>query len=105
MSLSWPIHKLWFTEVFLCNSYPFTKFATFALRLFTLWPHSNLRKKLAYVFIPMLQKECDLFASRWNGHRIRNQAHIQLPTGRPDHIFEFPEEHGLSECGMFEIQF
>lgn len=58
---------------------------------------------LAYVFIPVLQKELDVFRETvWNTHRIRKQKDTILPDGIPNHIYAFPEEYGMNECGMFE---
>ncbi len=41
-------------------------------------PH-NLRdrKLMAYLFIPVLQRECDTFAKLWNTHQIRHEAGIE----------------------------
>ena len=37
-------------------------------------PHSALdRQLLAYLFIPVVQRECDIFVRYWNSHRIRVQ--------------------------------
>jgi hypothetical protein len=56
---------------------------------------------LAFVLIPVLQKELNSFKDTvWNIHRIRQQKDTQLPNGVPNHIYEFPEEYGLEECGM-----
>lgn len=56
---------------------------------------------LAFVMIPLIQKELDTFRTAvWNTHRIRAQKDTVLPTGVPNHIFDFPEQYGLEECGM-----
>ena len=50
---------------------------------------------LAYVYIPVIQKELDAFrCSVWNAHRIRKQKNKELPVGVPDHIYTCPERHG-----------
>ena len=50
--------------------------------------------------LPIIQKELDIFREKvWNPHRIRQQKDTFLPSGVPDHIYSFPEEYGLSECG------
>ena len=55
---------------------------------------------LAYVMIPLIQRELDTFInSIWNTHRIRKQRNTVLPDGVPNHIYSFPEEYGLQECG------
>ena len=55
---------------------------------------------LAYIMIPVMQKELDTFKEAiWNTHRIRSQKDTYLPCGIPNHIYAFPEEYGLEECG------
>ena len=63
---------------------------------------SNLyRNLLAYVYIPVLQKELDTFrVSVWNNHRIRKERDKDLPTGVPDHIYHFPDQYGGERCGL-----
>lgn len=56
---------------------------------------------LAFLLIPVVQKELDLFRTVvWNSHKIRTQKDTALPDGIPDHIYSFPETYGLEECGM-----
>ena len=58
------------------------------------------RSLLAYLFVPLLQKELDVFKDTvWNTHRIRHQKDTYLPDRVPNHVYEFPEEYGLEECG------
>ena len=58
------------------------------------------RSLLAYLFVPLLQKELDVFRDTvWNTHRIRHQKDTYLPDGVPNHVYKFPEEYGLEECG------
>jgi hypothetical protein len=58
------------------------------------------RSLLAYLFVPLLQKELDVFKDNvWNTHRIRHQKDTYLPDGVPNHVYAFPEEYGLEECG------
>ena len=58
------------------------------------------RDILAYILIPILQKEMDLFKDTFrNTHRIRTQKSTDLPSGVPYHIFDFPSEYGLEKCG------
>lgn len=52
------------------------------------------RKILAYIFIPVVQRECDTFCRIWNSHRVRYQPGLELPTGIPEHMFSFPEKYG-----------
>ena len=58
------------------------------------------RQLLGYVFIPVLQRECDKFVNIWNSHRIREQANMCLSTGVPDHLFNFPEQYGGQKMGI-----
>ncbi|CAH3107426.1 unnamed protein product [Porites lobata] len=47
---------------------------------------------LAFLLIPVVQKELDLFRTVvWNSHKIRTQKDTALPDGIPDHIYNFPE--------------
>eukprot|EP00112_Aurelia_sp_Birch-Aquarium-sp1_P008488 Seg1936.6 transcript_id=Seg1936.6/GoldUCD/mRNA.D3Y31 product="hypothetical protein" protein_id=Seg1936.6/GoldUCD/D3Y31 len=58
------------------------------------------RNLLSYIYIPVLQKELDTFRETiWNNHRIRKQRETNLPSGVPNHIYSFPEEYGLENCG------
>lgn len=57
------------------------------------------RKMLAYIYIPVIQRECDKFVSLWNSHRIRSQKGLELPCGVPDHMFNFPEKYGGAKDG------
>jgi hypothetical protein len=51
--------------------------------------------------IPLIQKEIDSFVLLWNSHRIRKQSDTVLPDGIPNHIYNFPENYDLRECGMY----
>ena len=56
-------------------------------------PQSKMdRDCLKYVFIPVLQRECNIFVNLWNSHRIRAQKGLELPTGVPNHMFACPEK-------------
>ena len=56
---------------------------------------------LAFVMIPVLQKELDAFKdSVWNYRRIRAQRNTVLPDGAPNHMYSFPCKYGLEGCGM-----
>ena len=64
-------------------------------------PHSALdRQLLAYVFIPVVQRECDIFVRHWNSHRIRGQDKLEIPAGVPDHMLSFPEQYGVTNLGI-----
>jgi len=58
------------------------------------------RKMLAYIFIPVIQRECNTFVNIWNEHRIREQKDLLLPVGIPDHMFDFPETYGAFKDGF-----
>ena len=56
---------------------------------------------LAFVYIPVLQKELDVFRTTiWNNHRSRYQRGKELPVGVPEHIYNFPESYGGENCGL-----
>ena len=63
-------------------------------------PHSALDRLLAYVFIPVVQRECDVFVRYWNSHRIRVQDKLEIPAGVPDHIFSFLGHYGGTNMGV-----
>ena len=58
------------------------------------------RDILAYVFIPVLEKEIECFIHNWNTHRIRFQKDTVLSDEIPEHIYSFPEKYGLERCGL-----
>ena len=54
------------------------------------------RSILAFVMIPMLQRELDEFKDTiWNCHRIRAQKGTLMADGIPNHIFDFPMRYGM----------
>ena len=59
-------------------------------------PNEMDRKMSANVFIPVVQRECDIFVKMRNSHRIREKPNLELPTRIPDHMFAFPEKYGAS---------
>ena len=64
-------------------------------------PHVALHQQvLAHLFIPIVQRECDIFVKYWNCHRIPGQDKLEIPAGVPDHIFSFPERYGGTNMGM-----
>ena len=47
-----------------------------------------------------MERELAIFKDTiWNSHRICVQRDAVLPNGVPDHIYNFPEEYNLEECG------
>ena len=70
----------------------------FLLRSHAYNPNSEIDKKImAYIFVPVVQRECDIFARGWNAHRVRHQAGVILPSGVPNHIFNFPEKYNAED--------
>ena len=68
-------------------------------------PHNAVdRKILAYIFIPVLKRECDAFARLWNSHRVRQQKDLELPIGIPDHMYAFPENYGGESKGFITAE-
>ena len=47
-----------------------------------------------------MQRELDEFKNMvWNTHRIRYQRDTYMADGIPNHIYAFPEQYGLENCG------
>ncbi|XP_074624109.1 uncharacterized protein LOC141882083 [Acropora palmata] len=61
----------------------------------------QIRLLLAFVMVPLVQKELDVFReTEWNTHRIRAQKHTNLSVGISNHIHNFPDQYGLEQCGF-----
>ena len=60
-------------------------------------------KNISTFYIPVVQKECDIFVENWNSHRIKEQKDLHLPTGIPNYMFSFPESYGGTKDG-FQIR-
>ncbi|XP_028416829.1 uncharacterized protein LOC114541037 [Dendronephthya gigantea] len=58
------------------------------------------RQLIAYVYVPIVQRECNTFINYWNSHRIRAQEKLEIPTGIPNHMFSFPENYGATNEGI-----
>ncbi|CAB3987262.1 Hypothetical predicted protein [Paramuricea clavata] len=59
------------------------------------------RYLLAFVYIPVLQKELNTFCETvWNSHRVRCQRDAQLPKGVPNHLYSFPEQYEARDYGL-----
>ena len=61
------------------------------------------RKLLAFVLIPVFQRECDIFKNLWNTRRIRLQKELALPTGISNHMYSFPENYNAVK-GEFPLK-
>ena len=71
------------------------------MKFIQLFFHFIYRDLLAFVFLPLIQKEMDIFRDTiWNSHRVRCQKDAQLPKGVPSHLYSFPENYGAEQCGM-----
>ena len=56
---------------------------------------------LAFIYIPVLQRELDIFRTTiWNNHRVRKQKNKELPNGIPEHIYHCPDQYGGEKCGV-----
>ena len=56
---------------------------------------------MAYVIIPIVQRELDEFSTIvWNKSRGRKQKNELLPTGIPDYIYHHPETYNGQKCGF-----
>ena len=64
------------------------------------------RLLLAYIMIPIVQREVNTFVDVvWNCHRIREQRDSFLPDRVPNHIYSFPDKYGLEDCGRYLCNF
>jgi hypothetical protein len=54
---------------------------------------------LAYVYIPIVQREIDTFMELWNSSRCRLQKDTLMPDGIPDFIYSNPEAYDLEDKG------
>lgn len=62
------------------------------------------RDLLAYVYIPVIGKELEVFRETiWNSHRVRCQKGAQVPKGIPKHLYAFPEQYEAEQCGMYSM--
>lgn len=52
------------------------------------------RNILAYIYIPIVQREIDLFVELWNNSRGRLQRDTLMPDSIPNVIHNCPEEYG-----------
>jgi hypothetical protein len=56
--------------------------------------------------VPTIQNEIDKFVDVvWNTHQIREQRNTLLPDGIPNHVYDFPEQYGLEDCGTVLFRF
>lgn len=56
---------------------------------------------LAYIFVPVVQRELDVFRTTvWNNNRGRKQRDKELPTGVPEHMYNFPEKYQAEHFGI-----
>ena len=58
------------------------------------------RQLIAYVYIPIVQRECNTFVDYWNSHRICVQEKLEIPTDIPNHMFSFPKNYGATNKGI-----
>ncbi len=64
-------------------------------------PHfAHDHQLLAYVYVPIVQRECTSFVNYWNSHRIRAQGKLEIPTGIPNHMFSFPDNYEAMNKGI-----
>ena len=62
--------------------------------------HYFFRKLLAFIMVPLIQREVDIFKDNvWNKHRIRDQYGVYPLSGVRNRIYNFPEEYNLRQCG------
>lgn len=54
----------------------------------------NYRYVLAFVFVPLLEKDIADFVEDWNCHSIRKSGRNSI-SGRPDDLYCMPQLHGI----------
>ena len=52
------------------------------------------RYTLAFVFVPLLQKDLKEFVEDWNTHPIRCNKQSDSPSGRPEDMYSLPVIYG-----------
>ena len=57
------------------------------------------RNVLAYVYIPLVQREMDTFMKLWNSSWCRLQKNTLMPDGIPNFIYSSPEVYDLEDQG------
>ena len=53
------------------------------------------RNILAFIYIPIVQREVNIFIELWNNSRTRFQKNTLMPDGIPSFIYTNPEEYGM----------
>ena len=59
---------------------------------------------MAYLMIPLIQREILAFFDSWNSHSIRKQKGVVLPEGIPNHKYDFVEDYGLGNLWYVSFQ-
>ena len=50
-------------------------------------PHNESDgKMLGFIYVPIIQRECDIFTENWNDHKICKQNGLELSVGKPSHV-------------------
>ena len=57
------------------------------------------RKMLAFIYIPIVQREVNIFIELWNNSRSRLQKNTLMPDGIPNFIYNNPEEYAMVDQG------
>lgn len=57
------------------------------------------RNILAFIYIPIVQREVNIFIELWNNSRTRFQKNTLMPDGIPNFIYTNPEEYGMVDQG------
>lgn len=54
----------------------------------------SVRNCLVFAHLPVLTRDLNEYVSIWNSHHIRPVRLAGCPSGRPDDMFDMPEEFG-----------
>ena len=57
------------------------------------------RNMLAFIYIPIVQREVNIFIELWNNSRSRLQKNTLMPDGIPNFIYNNPEEYAMVDQG------
>ena len=54
-----------------------------------------------FCFESIIEQELQDLVTEWNSHRIRSSKMAEVPAGKPDVLYHFPELHGKNLVFIF----
>lgn len=78
----------------------------FCINLFKLMENDNLIdvsdrihiECLRFCYEKLIKEELELTRKEWNSHHIRKQKNRDIPGGKPNELFNWPEKFGGEDC-------